>query len=268
MCTTEKSAANVMNIEGNGPDYSRRLLLNAKAKNRNDWHVLKVALHEPNSIAVDYIEPSPGMLTTVVVTPHVTITDNSLLQEDRSVRRCHSQKEDRNPLKVHAKYTRDNCVFECHLQKSLDTCGCIPWTFPKLNDEVRICSYQEARRFYKAMRLAKKTEECPDCLEECNRVKYEYTVHTSPLKDICKENEAVKDAVNKEIPLLYNFLPYSYIMQEVGLENHISNQCYFYAKKNVAVVDVQIGPSRVITTTRTVRVTLVDLLANIGKITN
>ncbi len=264
-CTTDTFESNVAQIEGNGPEFSMRLLLNTPEWSRNSWHVQKLAIHPPGSIAADFIEPSPGMLTTVVISPHETITDESLLQQDMSVRGCHSQGKDGNPLKVHAKYTRDNCVFECHMQKSLEKCGCSPWTFPKLNEDVQICSHNETTCFSEEMKLAKKTEKCPDCLEECNRVKYEYTVHTSPLKDICKDNEVIKDAVNKEIPVLYNFLPHSYIMQELGLENHISNQCYFYAKRNVAVVDIQIGPSTIIRTTRTVRVTLVELLANIGK---
>ncbi len=274
MCSASstKSDKKPATIKTNGETFALRLLLNTPQMGRFEWAVPSLVVHSPYSIADNLknsIKPSAGMHTTVVVTPHVTMADKSLLQADKSVRKCHSQEKDGNPLKLFKHYSRDNCEFECHLEKGIQKHNCVPWDLPKLDDVVRTCNFSEAAQFEETMKVYKEDEECPHCIDECYKVDYEYTIHTKPLENICKGKEkrkiyeAVKMEVNKKLE--YNFLPLDYVLQEMGLRVNLIDSCFFYVNKNAALVDIHIGPAAAVQITRSRRVTFLQQLANLGE---
>ncbi len=260
-------------VKSNGPKFALRLLLFTPQEHRFEWSLQKLVIHSPHSIGDalgNFIIPNAGTHTTVVVTPHITETDGSLLNEDKMHRGCHSQEHDDNPLKLFHNYTKENCVFECNLKNSIKKCNCVPWDYPKLNPEIKTCSQEGTSCFEETMENSKSAESCPECLDECFRVDYEYTVHTTPMQDICGKDKKFSEEVRKAVKLLANqdsfssFLPNEYSMREMGLDLHLENPCYFFAKANMAWVDVQIGPASAVRITRRPRVTFVEQLGNLG----
>ncbi len=260
-------------IKTNGPGFALRLVLNLPEK-KNLYEKdppLRLAIHSPYSIADmsgNSIEPRAGMHTTVVVTPHLTDTDESLLSGDASVRACHSPEHDINPLKIHQSYTKENCVFECHLQRSIDRCGCVPWNYPKLDPQDETCSAKEALCVYEAMEEAADMDICPHCQDACKKEDYEFATDTKPLKDICDEKASIRSAVWKVVNNFNgndNFLPYHELGPDVNIKEHLQDVCSPYSRVNVAVVDMYIGPPVAVQIMRTPRVTTLQLIANLGK---
>ncbi len=257
-------------IKTNGSKFAVRLVLNTPQKTRYSWFTKRLAIHSPHSIsdsAGTGFEPIAGTHTTVVVTPHVTETDASLLAKDKSVRMCHSQEHDGNSLKLFRNYTKDNCLYECHVEDSINKCGCVPWNFPKLDEHVRTCSHVEVACFERERSLSKRNNKCLHCMDECYKIDYEYTIHTKPMQNICQDNPGLKKAVNQEVNnFIYNFLPHEQSVQVMGLDTHLKDPCITYVGKNAAVVDFQIGPKSAVKITRSARVTDVDQLASFGKL--
>ncbi len=257
-------------IMKNGPKFALRLVLNTPQKDRFEWSLRKLSIHSPHSIPdfeENFFEPNSGTHTTVIVTPHVTTADKKLLAMSRAIRKCHYQEADGNPLKVFKNYTRDNCAFECHLEKSIKICGCVPWKYPKLHGNDTTCSHmEETGCFEDTFRKVKNNEKCPHCIYECNRVDYAYTIHTKPLENQC-DTEKIKEAVNIEVNAnIYNYLPNDYSLKEMGLLQQMFKPCFFYSHKNTAVVDVYIGPATAVRITSRPRVTFEDQLGSIGNI--
>ncbi len=265
-----ESNRSLLLIRKNSPNFALRLLLLAPQRNRDSWQLQRLALHSPYTvpdITGNFIEPSVGTHTTVVVTPHVTVTDDSLLRQDKSIRRCHDSNIDANPLALFKTYTRDNCIFECHLNKSKDACGCIPWYHPKLDLEDSTCSQNESICFKRSMERSQDLLDCSHCVNECWKVNYDYTLHTKPLKNICKDAKEIRDTINMVINSdggTLNFLPEFDVLQELGIEYYLFDACYVYARKNVALVDIHIGPNIAVKITRRARVTFLQQLANLG----
>merc|ERR1719499_1398868 len=53
-------------------------------------------------------------------------------------------------LRAHKKYTQATCKFECHIQEALlamkDEDKCLPWYYPQVDPDARLCSPFEARK--------------------------------------------------------------------------------------------------------------------------
>ncbi len=264
MCgATEKEIANV-----NSGAKSLRLLLHTPRKYRHEWYNQRLAVHSPYSIADTFdIEPRPGMHTTVVITLHETVTDESLLEEDQSVRKCHSQKIDGNPLKLFHNYTKENCLYECHVKRSTEVCGCVPWGFPIIDKGAQLCSRWETDCFNEEMENTDDSSDCSHCLDDCTRVAYQYTIHTKLLKDVCRNNPKMRDAVNRVVNSqdLLNFLPPRDYLQDTGLDYHLLGPCFSYARKNVALVEFKIARASAVRNTRRIRVTFLQQVSSIGK---
>ncbi len=265
-----ESSRSLVSIKKNSPNFALRLLLLSPQRTRHSWLLQRLALHSPYNIPDpmgNFIEPSAGTHTTVVVTPHMTVTDDDLLRQDKSTRRCHSGKTDTNPLALFKTYTRDNCIFECHLNKSKEACGCTPWYYPKLDLDDNTCSRNESVCFEKSMDLSQDLLDCSHCINECWKVNYDFTLHTKPLKNICDEAKEIRDSVNMVVNSdggTSNFLLEFDVLQEIGIDYHLFDACFAYARKNVALVDIHIGPNTAVKITRRARVTFLQQLANLG----
>ncbi len=152
-------------------------------------------------------------------------------------------------------------MFECHVEKSIESCNCVPWDYPKLEPDVKTCSYNETNHcFSDAMEIFKKNSSCSHCIDECRKVDYEYTIDTKPLGMICVGNKAIAKAADKEANRnILNFLPLT-----MEVTKHMFGSCSSYVEKNAAVVDTYIGPAYVVQLSRRYRVTFIQQLGNLG----
>ena len=91
-------------------------------------------------------------LAAVKVTP-----DSNIESISPEKRKCyfHYEYPKTQPLTAHKNYSQVSCILECNMRKVLSTRveedRCIPWYFPPVDPNVRLCSPYEARDFKKDM---------------------------------------------------------------------------------------------------------------------
>ncbi len=256
-------------IEVNGPRYALRLMLHVpKALTRkNSWNLQSLSIHHSKSVPFmsgNIIKPSPGLHTKIVVTPRVTITDDALAKSDIDKKNCFSSKYDDNPLKLFSHYSQDNCIFECHLIHIRKQYGCIPWDFPMLSDSDPICSSYKRKAILADLQSTNSSSwDCSHCLDDCDKIDYEFTINTTPFQDICQLHfyqRAILEAANingldKYLEADENFDAKLHFLQD---------PCTAYAQEGIAMVDIYVGPPKAVHITRSPRVTFLQQLANLG----
>ncbi|XP_008207212.2 pickpocket protein 28-like [Nasonia vitripennis] len=115
----------------------------------------KMLLHSPvetPQIADFAFTLSPGKETRVIITPHITDAQTSIMKISPKIRRCYFLKE--RKLRFYRTYTQRNCLQECEANFTLQHCNCMKYYMPVSND-TRICGKSddgcalEARTFMK-----------------------------------------------------------------------------------------------------------------------
>lgn len=71
---------------------------------------------------------SPGKETRVIITPHITDADISIIKIPVKVRRCYFLQEKK--LRYYRIYTQRNCVLECEANFTLKYCQCMEFYMP------------------------------------------------------------------------------------------------------------------------------------------
>ena len=104
-------------------------------------------------------------------------------------RQCYFKTE--NPLEIHNKYSRSNCMLECSLNytrrmmgklNEANVDGCIPWFYPVTDDHyTNVCDPWDTRTFQKMMSTVPDSE-CAKCLPDCTDTMYEVRVSTAPFR--------------------------------------------------------------------------------------
>ncbi len=254
-------------IEVNGPKYALNLVLHVPNNLIDSLYI-----HHPKSVSFlsgngNELIPRPGMHTKVVVTPRVTITDDALAKADIDKKQCVSVKYDQNPLQLFKHYNKENCLFECHLKYTRDQYGCIPWDFPMLSEDDKICSRIERKRTITDLQNTKEKTgiDCSHCIDGCDRIDYEYTINTTPLTYICNTlhlRNAILKAWKKNKIEMY---PQELNIQDIpSYLNNGEDYCTTYAQANISMVEIYVGPSKAVHITRTPRVTFLQQVANLG----
>ena len=119
----------------------------------------------------------PGEMTTVSIGVASVEADNTTIDSIWSYaptkRDCYF--EDEFPLKIHKKYSKQNCFLECSLkyvsnivtEKGANFTTCIPWFYP-IEDGLgmKMCDPWETEAFQKLMRTGLRTK-CNHCLPDC-----------------------------------------------------------------------------------------------------
>ena len=82
---------------------------------------------------------------------------------------------------IFKKYTKNNCKYECHVEKARNNCGCKPWDFliqDKLDDKEEECDVFGRTCFFNTMQmlLQMPNTSCPQCQPECEYINYEKIV--------------------------------------------------------------------------------------------
>ena len=70
-------------------------------------------------------------------------------------------------------YSKQNCIYDCFVTKAYEDCKCIPWDFVT-NINATECDIFGRTCFFTVMeQLTHKSEDqCPNCMDECDWVKY------------------------------------------------------------------------------------------------
>ncbi len=250
----------------NGPRFSLDCVLQVPKEG------LRISLHKSTDIPDtngEAFKVFPGTHTSVLVTPTKVRITRELLKKHPEQRQCYSS-QDKVPLSIFKEYSRVNCAFECHAKMARDVCGCIPWDFPRWEDETPACTSAGTTCFMDVMGRSS-GQQCRQCLPDCETVYYKYGIQTASIDekmaDLCPEfisvipNTTLFMAVRKSwrqlhdeetMTLLTNYKPYN-------------DKCPAFAKHFLASISVYVSPSFATRITKQPRVTFVDQLANLGK---
>ena len=99
------------------------------------------------------IHVRPGEETRINTIPRIVETSeayNGLLLDQR---RCKLRYET-DGLNFLTSYTKIGCEMECAMEQAISICQCIPWYYPQLDPDTRMCSPFEAREFNKKVDIA------------------------------------------------------------------------------------------------------------------
>ena len=75
---------------------------------------------------------------------------------------------------THPVYTKDDCLYDCHVQLAYDVCQCIPWDFVNTISDSSECDIFGRTCFFNVMENTthSRHEFCSHCVDECDWVKY------------------------------------------------------------------------------------------------
>ena len=73
-------------------------------------------------------------------------------------------------------FTQKRCLFECQLKQAVDICKCVPWNYPPLSNDPKLCDYLGVWCFNKVMDEPSFQEKC-QCPNDCS-----VNRHTNQLK--------------------------------------------------------------------------------------
>lgn len=71
---------------------------------------------------------SPGKETRVIITPHITDAQTSIMKISPKIRRCYFLSEKK--LLYYRTYTQRNCLQECEANFTLKYCNCMKYYMP------------------------------------------------------------------------------------------------------------------------------------------
>ncbi len=139
-----------------------------------------IELHSPFDVPDLSSRPihiSPGKTYTITVTPSKYEVDLKLDDNDMTKLGCLSGKN--HNLTLYKDYSQSKCQFECNLRRATKKCGCTPWNYPHIDEEVPTCLEYKHACFVNALSLAQEDYEACDCPPACNRIHYGYNIDTA-----------------------------------------------------------------------------------------
>ncbi|KAJ8686888.1 hypothetical protein QAD02_022682 [Eretmocerus hayati] len=185
---------------GSGSEYGLTLAMDVEA---DEYYCsstasvgFKMLLHSPvetPQIADFAFTLSPGKETRVIITPHITDADKSIMKIPVKVRRCYFLNEKK--LHYYRTYTHRNCLLECEANFTLSACNCMQYYMP-VSNETRICGKSDEECARNARRIMKnklfeeddssnvfnvtETPSCK-CYPGCNEINYSTEISHSML---------------------------------------------------------------------------------------
>ncbi len=256
--------------KANGPLFSLEMLVDTPQAGR------LISIHHPGELPDlinEPIEIYPGNTYNILVTPSVTAIEDDVKKMNPYRKNCVSHLFDQE-LTIFRKYSKSGCMLECKLRRAAKRCGCIPWDYPKLDEGAPICHFQTTTCFKTEMSKGVTPTEC-SCLNDCDLVSYTYDiiVKSTQVNDYCygseglwQEHVAPWQGRNNFLGLAAEAFSKSY-RELIGLETSSQeNLCEATLRGGIAAVKIYIGPPAADVSTRSLRVTFADRVANIGEI--
>ncbi len=259
--TREEDEQLPIHPQANGPLFALEMLINTPDTGR------LIAVHQPSvlpDLINEPIEIYPGNTYDVLITPSVTQIEDEVKKMNPYSKNCISALNE-NHLKMFRNYSKSACMLECKLTRAAEACGCIPWDYPRINDTVPICHFYTKLCFREEMAKGVTPSEC-SCLNDCDSVSYtrDIIVKPSQKRDYCYpfwlEHIEPWYARNKFFRVASS--TFEEMTYRMGAEE---DRCENKIEKELAVVKIYFGPAVAAVTTRSLRVTFTDRVANIGE---
>ena len=78
---------------------------------------------------------------------------------------------------THPIYTKANCIYDCQVNISFETCKCVPWDFVNIIKGAAECDIFGRTCFFNMFELAHRSHQnCSHCIEECDSIKYRRSI--------------------------------------------------------------------------------------------
>ena len=160
------------------------------------------------------ITARPGFENRIIVNALDVTGLEQIKRYSPAQRKCYFP--DEHKLKLHLKYSRSSCIFECEMEyaaKCISTCKqhnqscdctnttflnglnlksietCVPWFYPfDDGDIMEICDPWETKKFKKIMEMQMPRYQCQHCLEDCSSTKYQTSISYSKLQECDSSN--------------------------------------------------------------------------------
>lgn len=166
----------------------------------------KVLLHTPTEtpkISNYGFFVTPGQEVRTVIDPKINVASQFIRSVPVKQRQCYFASE--GNLSYFRTYSKKNCEMECEAILISNHCGCILYYMPKVNEEVKICSRQDAM-CYERVRVAiekqnDKTFSCDKCLPGCYEFSFGRELTVADLGDSALFR--VRDEYVSKIPFDY-----------------------------------------------------------------
>ena len=102
------------------------------------------------SMGTNFIIVKLGYQTTILVTPKQLTSDKSMRALPLAQRQCkfHDEVDPGSEGNLYQFYSQATCEFQCQLAKARKFCGCTPYSYPFLGDEIKICGFYGHHCFY------------------------------------------------------------------------------------------------------------------------
>ncbi len=218
----------------------------------------QVAIHEPGEVpdlVQQAVHISPGYVYNIFVTSKQILADQEIGTLPLGLRHCLFPSENSH-LELFNNYSKSACEFECHVKNAHDSCGCIPWDYPRLDRlSLPVCNETGTECFKVGYLDSALSAEC-DCPSSCLSTEYSYTYHSEPLTyttGLCRETIPRMQFV---ISLLYGLRP---------RQENWYQLCGARMLESIALVRISMGSNTFHRITRHKRITFTGQLSSIGK---
>ena len=119
----------------------------------------------------------PGFEYEIELHPYGQISSEDFKDETLEKRGCRLNNETME-RSTHPVYTKDNCLYDCHVQQAYNVCQCVPWDFVNTISESSECDIFGRTCFFNVIENLTHSQDelCTHCIEECDWVKYRQKV--------------------------------------------------------------------------------------------
>ncbi|XP_050676133.1 sodium channel protein Nach-like [Leptidea sinapis] len=154
----------------------------------------KVLLSDPNDYpetTVLYKYVTTGAALDIKVQPRIFQSDDELRWIKIENRGCLFH--DEGNLQHTSRYSLETCKTECRMKRFLDTCGCIPYKYPR-EKNTRFCEFKDLECLNNIRVTGSAMLPCkPMCYVECRDKNYKITSDVMPLLSDNYPSDVIKD---------------------------------------------------------------------------
>ena len=249
-----------------------------------DFEVIINNALKPFKVNSGAIKVRYGFSTLIKVTPFEAKSQEDLRFLDINLRKCRFPDEHEDILKIYKQYTQAACQFECFMNYSRNLCRCTPWDFPYPADvEQRTCDSRGYFCYRAAMRKASLESDCAHCVADCDTISFSVTYTQVPLEtdDLCLQPKLGFQLLMTKINYFLSLLTYVWTAtmadETYGTGHHWNDMPYrkYYGdvgkaickqmlERDIAIVKVQFATSEFTQSLQTVRVGILEQIANFG----
>jgi hypothetical protein len=210
----------------------------------------------------------PGYQHTFRVIPSQLSTTVRFDELKLGDRKCKLKNENEG-MRLLSRFSKSGCEFECALEKSSDTCSCMPWSVARRDNNSKTCDMFGNLCFKNAFNSPQTYEGC-GCMNDCQATTYIISESSKPIsnwKELCLSSNVISQLANYVHENYNLYFTLSYFIDKQGPDpDSLNNVCEFLIKNHVSVIKVEIGAKSVIKSVRDVKTTFENQLSAVGRI--